>query len=103
MIAFTGPVRQVETDPTKAVTIAPAPHAAAIASTGGDVRADHLGVAQMTERGPDQNRARDGPEKDERLAIEPAESDADQAVHEKRAENPRGQVRGRESSARTHR
>src|SRR5260221_2215049 len=57
----------------------------------------------MTERGPDQNRAGDGPEKDERLAVEPAESDADQAVHEKRAENPRGQVRGREPSARTHR
>src|SRR6266581_3579813 len=57
----------------------------------------------MTERGPDQNRARNGPEKDERLAVEPAESDADQAVHEKRAEDPRGQVRGGEPSARAHR
>ncbi len=35
MIAFTGPVRQVETDPTKAVTTDPAPQAAATASTGG--------------------------------------------------------------------
>src|SRR5258708_18103418 len=57
----------------------------------------------MTERGPDQTRARDGTEKAERRTVEPAESDADQAVHEKRAENPRGQVRGREPAARTHR
>src|SRR5258706_11959930 len=35
MIAFTGPVRQVETDPTKAVTIDPAPQAPAMAPIGG--------------------------------------------------------------------
>src|SRR5258706_7415220 len=35
MIAFTGPVRQVETDPTKAVTIDPAPQATAMAPIGG--------------------------------------------------------------------
>src|SRR6185503_9489728 len=35
MIAFTGPVRQVETEPTKAVTIEPAPQATAIAPIGG--------------------------------------------------------------------
>src|SRR2546422_3475163 len=40
---------------------------------GRDVRADHLRVAQVAERGPDQNRARNGPEEDERLAVEPAD------------------------------
>ncbi len=35
MIAFTGPVRQVETDPTNAVSIDPVPQATAIASIGG--------------------------------------------------------------------
>src|SRR6266480_7204339 len=40
MIAFTGPVRQVETAPTKAVTIEPAPQAAATASTGGECPAE---------------------------------------------------------------
>jgi hypothetical protein len=35
MIAFTGPVRQVDTEPTKAVTIEPAPQATAMASIGG--------------------------------------------------------------------
>src|SRR6185369_8719175 len=35
MIAFTGPVRQVETDPTNAVTTEPAPQAMAMASIGG--------------------------------------------------------------------
>src|SRR5258708_15954689 len=56
----------------------------------------------MTERGPDQNRARNGPEKDERLAVEPAEGDADEPVDEKRAEYPRGQVRRRKPPARAH-
>ncbi len=50
--------------------------------SGRDVRADHFRVAQMSERGPDQNRAWNGPEKDERLAVEPAEGDADQPVHD---------------------
>src|SRR5256885_14772618 len=35
MVAFTGPVGQVEAGPMKAVAIEPAPHAAATASTGG--------------------------------------------------------------------
>jgi hypothetical protein len=35
MIAFTGPVRQVDTPPRQAVTIDPAPHATVIASIGG--------------------------------------------------------------------
>ena len=35
MIAFTGPVRQVDTVPTNAVTIEPAPQATVIALTGG--------------------------------------------------------------------
>ena len=35
MIAFTGPVRHVDTVPTSADAIAPTPHATAIAFTGG--------------------------------------------------------------------
>src|SRR5204862_436034 len=115
MIAFTGPVRQVETAPTKAVTIEPAPHAVATTSTGGecpaerehedsgrDERADHFRVAQVAERRPDEHRAGNGPEEDERLPVQPAEGDADQPVHEKRAEYPRRQVRRRKPTARAH-
>ena len=35
MIAFTGPVRQVDTEPTSAIAIEPAPQASVIALTGG--------------------------------------------------------------------
>jgi hypothetical protein len=44
MIAFTGPVRQVGTAPRKAVTIAPAPQATAMASAGGVCAAERSTV-----------------------------------------------------------
>ena len=59
---------------------------------GGEKGADHLGEAQMGERGADQHGAGDGPEECERLAIGETVDDADDAVDEERAEHPRCKV-----------
>ena len=59
-----------------------------ISNAGQIKRADDFGKREVRERRADQHRARNRPEEHQRLAVEPAEQDRDQAVDEEHAEYP---------------
>ena len=74
-----------------------------ISDAGRIIGADDLGKRQMRQRLADQHRAGNGPEERQRLAVEPAEQDRDQAIDEEDAEDPGRDLGFRQSAVRADR